>query len=65
MPIGRIKRGHGDLRGQVDWARVNATAGEEIAQQIAEDDAERMREAALKALEGRSGLASRRRLLTM
>jgi hypothetical protein len=31
---------------QVDWARVDATTEEEIAAQIAEDEAEAMRDAA-------------------
>ncbi len=59
MPIVRMKKGHGDLRGQVDWARVDATTEEEIAQQIAEDDAEMMREAAehLQHIRQRLGLS--------
>jgi putative transcriptional regulator len=34
------------LTPQVDWARIDATTEEEIARQIAEDDAEAMRDAA-------------------
>jgi putative transcriptional regulator len=34
---------------QVDWARVDATTEEEIAAQIAEDDAEARRDAAAYA----------------
>jgi len=59
LPILRMKRGHGDLQGQVDWARVDATTEEELAQQIAEDDAEMMREAAehLQQIRQRLGLS--------
>ena len=37
------------LAPQVDWARIDATTEEEIAAQIAEDDAEAMRDAAAYA----------------
>ena len=37
------------LMGEVDWARVDATTEEEIAAQIAEDEAEAMRDAAVGA----------------
>ena len=59
MPTVRMKRGRGDLRGQVDWARVDATTEEEIARQQAEDDAEQMREAAehLRGVRQRLGLS--------
>jgi putative transcriptional regulator len=54
-----MKRGTGDLRGQVDWARIDATTEAEIAQQIAEDAAEARRDAAehLQCIRQRLGLS--------
>jgi putative transcriptional regulator len=46
---------------QVDWARVDATTEEEIAAQIAEDEAEAMRDAAayVRHVRRKGGLSGR------
>lgn len=59
MPIVRKRIDVSKPGGYVDWAKFDATTEEEIAQQIAEDDAEMMREAAehLQHIRQRLGLS--------
>jgi putative transcriptional regulator len=50
-----VRRGRAErpLAAQIDWPRIDATTEEEIAAQIAQDDAEAMRDAAAYARRGR------------
>ena len=59
MPMVRMKIDTSKPGGYVDWAKVDATTEEEIAQQIAEDEAEARRDAAehLQKIRQRIGLS--------
>jgi len=59
MPIVRMKIDVSKPGGYVDWAKFDATTEEEIAHQIAEDEAEARREAAehLQHIRQRLGLS--------
>jgi putative transcriptional regulator len=59
MAIVRMRIDPSKPGGYVDWAKFDATTEEEIAQQIAEDEAEALREAAerLQSIRHRLGLS--------